>query len=57
MEILIMLIVALVIFYIAKLVIAELGLPGNIVRIIYIVMALFFLLWLLRIFGLFSLPF
>lgn len=47
-------VIFLVLFYVAKLVIAELGLPANIVRIIYIVMALLAFLWLLSLFGLFE---
>lgn len=54
--ILIWIIIALVVFYVLKLIIGELGLPGNIVRIIYIVMALIFLLWLLQMLGVFSFP-
>lgn len=50
-EFLIMIIVALVVFYIVKLIIGSLGLPGNIVQIIYLVLGLIFLLWLLQYFG------
>ena len=55
-ELLVMVIVALIVFWIVKLIIGSLGLPGNIVQIIYLVMALIFLLWLLQFFGIFRLP-
>ena len=41
-SLLVMLIVALVVFYIVRLVIGSLGLPGNIVQIIYLVLGLCF---------------
>lgn len=55
-EILITIIIFLVIFYIAKLIIGSLGLPANIIQIIYLVMGLIALLWILSLFGLFSFP-
>lgn len=55
-SILISIVIFLVIFYVAKLVIGELGLPANIVRIIYVVMGLLAFLWLLSLLGLFSFP-
>jgi hypothetical protein len=55
-SLLITIVVFLVIFYIAKLVIGSLGLPANIVQIIYLVLGLIALLWILSLFGLFSFP-
>jgi hypothetical protein len=53
-EILITIVIMLVIFYIAKLIIGSLGLPANIVQIIYLVMGLIAFLYLLSLLGLFS---
>lgn len=55
-ELLVTLIIFLVIFYIAKLIIGSLGLPANIVQIIYLILGLIALLWILNLFGLFSFP-
>lgn len=55
-SLLISIVIFLVIFYVAKLIIGSLGLPANIVQIIYIVMALIALLYILSMFGLFSFP-
>lgn len=55
-SLLITIVVFLVIFYIAKLIIGSLGLPANIVQIIYLVLGLLGLLYLLSLFGLFSFP-
>lgn len=56
-SLLITLIIFLVIFYIAKLIIGSLGLPANIIQIIYLIMALIAFLWLLSLFGLIAYPF
>jgi len=53
-EILVTIVIFLVIFYIAKIIIGQLGLPAHVVQIIYIVMALIALLWLLDLFGLYN---
>lgn len=50
-SIILTILVFLVIFYIAKLIIGSLGLPANIVQIIYLVMALIGLLYVLGLFG------
>ena len=55
-ELLIGLIIAVVVFFIVKLVVAELGFSGNILRIIYAVMGLIFLLWLLNFLGVYHFP-
>ena len=53
-EILVAIVVFLVVFYIIKLIVGQLGLPAPIVQIIYIVMALIAFLWLLDLVGLYS---
>lgn len=55
-ELLIGLVVALIVFYIIKLVVAELGFSPNLTRIIYVILGLAFLLWSLNFLGLFSFP-
>lgn len=55
-SLLITIVVFLVIFYIAKLIIGSLGLPANIVQIIYLVLALVALLWILQVAGVYTLP-
>jgi hypothetical protein len=51
-DILILIVVALVVFWIARMIIGQLGLPPNITMIIYAVMALILLLVLLSMLGL-----
>jgi hypothetical protein len=55
-SILITIVIFLVVFYIAKIIVGSLGLPANIVQIIYLVMGLIALLYVLSLFGLFSFP-
>lgn len=55
-NLLITIVIFLVVFYIAKLIIGQLGLPANIVQIIYIVLALIALLWILNLLGVYTLP-
>lgn len=55
-SLLITLVIFLVIFYIAKLIIGSLGLPANVVQIIYLVMGLIALLYLLSLLGIYSFP-
>lgn len=54
--ILITIVIFLILFYIAKLIIGSLGLPANIVQIIYLVLGLIALLWILNLLGLFTFP-
>jgi hypothetical protein len=53
-SLLITVVILLIVLYVARLVVAELGLPANVVKIIYVVMALIGLLILLNTFGLYD---
>lgn len=55
-ELLITIVIFLVVLYLARLIIAQLGLPANIVQIIYVVFGLVALLWLLSYLGVYTLP-
>lgn len=50
-SLLVTIVILLVVLYVARLVVAELGLPANVIKIIYVVMALIALLVLLDIVG------
>ena len=55
-SILVSVLVLLVVLYVARLVIAELGLPANITKIIYLILGLVALFWLLNMLGVYSFP-
>lgn len=51
---LVTILILLVVLYVARLVIAELGLPGNITKIVYLILGLVALFYLLNLFGLYT---
>ena len=53
--ILVNILILLVALYVARLVIAELGLPANVAKIVYLIVALIALFFLLNLFGIYSL--
>lgn len=53
-SILITIVIFLVVGYIIKLIVGQLGLPSGIVQIIYVIMGLIALIWLLDILGVYD---
>lgn len=54
-SILISVLIAFVVLYVGKLVIAELGLPASVTKILYLIVGLLFLAYFLDLFGIYHL--